>query len=102
MKFSLKIDYPFEKMEKSRKRMIARLYYKYIDRVPVNFCLVPRYFTQKFGIDYCDLFKDVETHYYWLLQFAKYQIENIPCDFCTEPVLYVHPYFDNVLSLIHI
>lgn len=98
MKFTLKIDYPFEKMEKSKRRMEARPYYKYYDRVPVNFCIVPRYFTRVFGIDYCEIFKDAETQYYWLLQFAKYQIENIPCDYCIEPVLYVHPYFDNVIA----
>lgn len=98
MKYSLNINYSIEKMEKSKKRMDAYPTYKYYDRVPVNFCVVPRYFTNAFGINYCEIFKDAETQYYWLLQFAKYQIENIPCDFCTEPVIYVHPYFDNVIA----
>ena len=98
MKFSLDINYSPEKMENSKKRMEARPYFKYHDRVPVNFCIVARYFTKAFGIDYNDIFKDAETQYYWLLQFAKYQIENIPCDFCTEPVIYMHPYFDNVIT----
>lgn len=96
MRFHLKIDYPFEKMELSRKRMEARGSFKYADRVPVNFCVVPRFFTRIFNIEYNEIFKDAETQYYWLLQFAKYQIENIPCDYCTGPTIYVHPYFDNV------
>ncbi|NJD01506.1 MAG: hypothetical protein FIA99_02630 [Ruminiclostridium sp.] len=98
MRFSLNIDYPLEKMEKSKKILEVWPYFKYFDRVPVGFCIVPRFFTRVFGIDYRKIFEDVETHYYWLLQFAKYQIENIPCDFCTEPVIYVHPYFDNVIA----
>ena len=50
-----------------------------------------------FDLPYLDFFKDAETQYYWLLQFAKYQIENIPSDYCTGPVVAVHPYFDNVV-----
>jgi hypothetical protein len=98
MRFKINIDYPAEKMEASRKRMEARNKAGYHDRVPVNFTLVPRYFANIFGIDYCEIFKDAQTQYYWLLQFAKYQIENIPCDMCTEPVIYVHPYFDNAIT----
>jgi uroporphyrinogen-III decarboxylase len=32
-----------------------------------------------------------------LLQFSRYQVENIPADFCTEPSIFIHPYFDNVV-----
>lgn len=98
MRFEINIDYPLEKMELSRKRMEARGRYQSIDRVPVNYCVVPRYFAPIFGLRYIDFFKDAETEYYWLLQFAKFQIENIPCDFCTAPVINVHPYFDNAIS----
>ena len=97
MRFEIDIDYPLEKMELSRRRMEARRQFRYIDRAPVNYCVVPRYFAPIFGLPYLDFFKDVETQYYWQLQFAKYQIENIPADFCTDPVIYVHPYFDNVI-----
>ena len=97
MRFELNIDYPLEKMTMSRQRMEARLRREYVDRVPINYCVVPRFFTPLFGLPYLDFFKDAETQYYWLLQFAKYQIENIPCDYCTEPVVYVSPYFDNVV-----
>jgi uroporphyrinogen-III decarboxylase len=97
MRFELNIDYPEEKMELSRQRMEARLQFQYVDRAPVNYCVVPRFFAPVFGLPYLDFFRDAETQYYWLLQFAKYQIENIPGDYCTGPVVYVHPYFDNVV-----
>lgn len=97
MRFHLNVDYPFEKMDQSRKRMEARVRFRYIDRVPVMYCVVPRYFAPLFNLRYIDFFKDVETHYYWQLQFAKYRIENIPEDFCCDPTIYVHPYFDNVI-----
>ena len=97
MRFELNVDYPLEKMALSRQRMEARPHFRYIDRVPVNYCIVARYFAPLFGLRYIDFFKDAETQYYWQLQFAKYQIENIPCDYCTEPVINVHPYFDNAI-----
>ena len=97
MRFEINIDYPVEKMALSRKRMEIRSSFKYLDRAPVNYCVVPRYFAPIFGLRYIDFFKDAETQYAWLLKFAKYQIENIPADFCCAPVLYVHPYFDNAI-----
>jgi len=99
VRFRLNIDYPPEKMELSRKRMEARKRFAYVDRVPVGFCLVPRYSAPLFGINYQEFFKDVETQYYWQLQFAKYRIENIPEDTtCHGPAIYVAPYFDNVVN----
>jgi hypothetical protein len=97
MRFETDIDYPLEKMVLSRKRLEARNSFKYVDRVPVNYCVVARYFAPLFGLRYIDFFKDAETQYYWQLQFAKYQIENIPCDWCTGPTITVHPYFDNAI-----
>jgi uroporphyrinogen-III decarboxylase len=97
MRFDINIDYPVEKMALSRRRLEARPHFRYVDRVPVNYCIVPRYFAPVFKLRYIDFFKNVETQYYWLLQFAKYQLENIPCDCSTEPVIYVHPYFDNAI-----
>jgi uroporphyrinogen-III decarboxylase len=97
MRFELNIDYPLEKMERSRKRMAAWLKFRYVDRVPVQYCLAPRYFAPLFNLRYLDLFKDVETQYYWELQFAKYRFENISEDVCTGPVIGVGPYFDNVV-----
>src|SRR5271157_3001349 len=97
MRFELNIDYPVEKMALSRKRVDARNHFGAVDRVPVNYCIVARYFAPIFGLRYIDFFKDAETQFYWQLQFTKYLIENIPCDFCTEPILYVHPYFDNAI-----
>ena len=97
MRFEINIDYPPEKMERSRARLRARQQFRVLDRVPVNYCVVARYFAPIFGLRYLDFFRDAETQYYWLLQFAKFQIENIPGDFCTAPVLSVHPYFDNAI-----
>lgn len=97
MRYEISIDYSPQKMELSRKRMEVRSSFKYFDRVPVAYCIVPRYFAPLFGLRYLDFFKDAETQYHWLLRFAKYQIENIPSDMCTSPVIYVHPYFDNAI-----
>jgi hypothetical protein len=99
MRFRLDIDYPVEKMEQSARRMQARSRFEVADRVPVGFCVVPRFFAPVFGLTYRDFFLDAETHYYWQLQFAKYRIENIPEDMvCTRPVIGVYPFFDNVLD----
>ena len=97
MRFEISIDYPPEKMELSRRRMEARSNFRYVDRAPVNYCVVPRYFAPLFGLRYLDFFQDVETQYSWLLQFAQYQIERIPSDYCTGPTICVHPYFDNAV-----
>ena len=98
-RFRLDIDYPAEKMEQNRRRMEASAAFGYADRVPVGFCLVPRYFTPVFGIPYNAIFASVEEHYYWQLQFLKYRIENIPEDIvCAGPGVSVGPYFDNVLD----
>jgi uroporphyrinogen-III decarboxylase len=95
--FTLNIDYPVEKMELSRRRIEARSEFRYVDRVPVQYGLWGRYFTPLFNLGYIDFFKDVETQYCWLLKFAKYRIENVPEDFCLEPTIWVHPFFDNVI-----
>ncbi len=98
MRFRLNIDYPTEKFEMNRKRMEAREHFQYVDRVPVSFCVVPRFFAPILGLKYIDFFKDAETQYYWQLQFFKYRMENIPEDIWTGPGLSVAPYFDNVLD----
>jgi len=97
VRFRVNIDYPPEKMERSRKRMETRRSFRYADRVPVQYCVVPRFFAPLFGLRYIDYFRDVEAHYHWQLQFAKFRIENIPEDTCTAPIITVHPYFDNVI-----
>lgn len=99
MRFEVNVDYPVEKMEQSRKRIEARDAFQYVDRVPVGFCLVPRYLTPIFNIPYNAIFESVEEHYRWQLQFLKYRIEHIPEDaICTSTTLCVGPYFDNVLD----
>lgn len=98
MRFEMNIDYPVEKMEKNRLRMEARAAYKVVDRVPVSFCVVPRYFTPIFKIPYKAIFENAEEHYRWQLQFVKYRMENIPEDIWTGTTVGVAPYFDNVLD----
>ena len=96
-RFTLDVDYSFEKMEQSRRRMEARNKFLYVDRVPILYGLFARFFTPLFGLKYIDFFKDAETHYRWSLQFAKYRIENIPEDYLVSPTIYVHPFFDNAI-----
>jgi len=98
-RFDLVVDYSPEAMQGNKARMDAFERREYTDRVPVSFCAAPRFFTHAFGLTYGDFFKDADTQFHYQLQFAKYRIENIPEDaFCTEPVLYVYPYFDNVMD----
>jgi len=98
-RWHLNIDYSLEQMAGNRKRMEADARFEYFDRVPVGLILVPRFFTPIIGMAYGDLFKDVETQYEVLLEFAKYRIENIPEDvFCQGPTIYIGPYFDNVVN----
>jgi uroporphyrinogen-III decarboxylase len=99
MNSDVNIDFPAEKMAASRKRMEARDRLTYTDRVPVGFCLVPRYFAPVFGIPYNTIFRNAREHFHWQLQFLKYRIEHIPEDIvCHGPTLSVGPYFDNVLD----
>jgi uroporphyrinogen-III decarboxylase len=97
MRFELDIDCSPDRMEASRLRMAARSEFRYTDRVPVGYCVVPRFFAPVFGLRYLDYFSDAETQYRWQLEFARYRIEKIPEDWCTGPVVAVHPYFDNVI-----
>jgi hypothetical protein len=97
MRFEIEIDYSPLRMEASRRRLEARKNFAIVDRVPVAYCIVPRWFAPVFGLRYLDYFSDPETQYRWQLEFAKYRIENVPEDGCTEPVVTVHPYFDNVI-----
>ena len=77
MRFNLNIDYPVERMEASGRRMEARAAFRYVDRAPVGFCLVPRYFTPVFDMPYSAIFKNAEEQFYWQLQFLRYRIEHI-------------------------
>ena len=76
----LHIDYDPAKIEMSRKRMEAVQDHRYIDRVPVSFCMAPRFYPQLLGFEYGEFFKDAETQFYWELQIAKYTMENIRSD----------------------
>ncbi|MDD5708296.1 MAG: uroporphyrinogen decarboxylase family protein [Kiritimatiellae bacterium] len=98
MKFDLTIDYPVEKLERNRQRMEARAQYRYTDRVPITYCLVPRYFTPLFNIPYKAIFENPLEHYRWQLQFAKYRMEHIPEDCWGGTTVGVSPYFDNTLD----
>lgn len=101
MRRTIAIDYPVEEMEKSRKRVEAYNGFRRADRVPVSFCIVPRFFAKQLGIRYKDIFRDADAQFGYLLQFAKYQIENVRSDMLTAPVINIHPYFDNVTSTSH-
>ena len=97
---TLHVDYPAEKISRSKAHIEAHRPGRPVqgDRVPVNFCLVPRFFAPIFDIDYEEIYRDAKTQFHWLLQFAKYQLENIPCDMLTEPVITIAPFFDNVTT----
>lgn len=99
MRFSYTIDYSPERMERSRQRMGARARFAYADRVPVGFCLVPRFFAPLARVPYCALFESAEEQFRLQLEFLQYRLEHVAEDIvCTGPALSVGPYFDNVLD----
>jgi uroporphyrinogen-III decarboxylase len=101
MKYEINVRYPSDEMEKSRKRLEAYGNWTHHDRVPVSFCIVPRYFAKAMGVTYSDIFKSADAQFEFLLQSFKYLAENIKSDMVTVPEIYVHPYFDNVSSASH-
>ena len=99
MRFDIAIDYPLEEMDKSWKRMEDYEAFRQVERVPVGFCLAPRFFMPLLKVPYQTLFADAETQYQLQLQFLKYRLENIPEDLlCTGTTVSVLPYFDNVVE----
>ena len=98
MRFAIDIDYSLDEMEASRRRLRAWQRFTYVDRVPLMYCLEPRYFAPIFGLNYQDFFRDVETQFELQLRFAKHRIENVPEDFCQSTEVVVYPYFDNVIT----
>ena len=101
MRYEMDIRYPLEEMRKSQRRVKAFEEFGRPDRVPVDFCLAPRYFTHRLGIPYSEFFQSPERQFELQLEFQRHRIENIRSDMLTEPVLWVHPYFDNVTSASH-
>lgn len=98
MRYSIDIDYAPDRMTANKRRMEARADFRYVDRVPVSFCVVPRFFAPLFGLPYNDFLRDAETQFRWQLEFAKYRYEHIPEDVCQSPAIGVAPYFDNVVN----
>jgi uroporphyrinogen-III decarboxylase len=98
MRFSLHIDIPPERIRDSARRIAACDAGAPVDRAPVGFCIVARYFAHALGADYDEFIRDPETHYSMLLAFAKYHAENIRDDFLTGPVVEIGPFFDNVVN----
>ena len=101
MRYELTIDYPTEEIEKSRRRLEAAANGMRLDRVPIIFCIVPRYFAHALGMRYGGIFEDADTQYEFLLRSAKYLAENIKSDMISTPEIFVHPYFDNVTAASH-
>ena len=101
MKYTLNIQYSVEQMEKSQRRINTYVNFERADQIPVRFCIVPRFFAKQLGVTYKDIFKSADAQFEYLLEFAKYQFENIYCDVLTQPILYSHPYFDNATSASH-
>jgi len=101
MRYEMDIRYSIDEMEKSNRRMTAYNGFQRLDRIPVSFCIVPRYFTRALDIRYNEFFKSAERQFELQLQFAKYQYEHIRSDMLTAPVLHIHPYFDNVTAASH-
>ena len=95
-RFELHIDIDPARMERSLLRMQKRAEFRYYDRVPVNFCVEPRFFAPLLGVKLGEIYQDPETQFYYLLQFAKMHAELLNSDFLTTPVIYIAPWFDNV------
>jgi uroporphyrinogen-III decarboxylase len=97
-RFSVHIEYDPQNMALSRTRYEARENFGLVDRVPVLFCLVRRYFLPLLNCGFDEFLKDVETHYELQLRYNKYRIENIVEDFCLDDAVTVYPFFENVVN----
>ncbi|MBE6904541.1 MAG: hypothetical protein E7480_08050 [Ruminococcaceae bacterium] len=97
-RFELHIDIDTSRMEQSLLRMQRRVEFKYHDRVPINFCVEPRFFAPLLNVKLCEIFKDPETQFVYLLKFAKMHAELLNSDFLISPVIYINPWFDNVIQ----
>jgi len=97
-RFSIRIEYDPQHMERSRKRLEARQDFGMVDRVPVLFCVERRYFLPLLGCGFHEFVKDVETHYDLQLQYNKYRIENVVEDFCLDESITVYPFFENMVN----
>ena len=97
-RFSIRIEYDPQNMERSRKRCEARQNFGMVDRVPVLFCVERRYFLPLLGCGFHEFVKDVETHYDLQLQYNKYRIENVVEDFCFDESVTVYPFFENMVN----
>jgi len=101
MRYEIKVNYPVDEIDKSRKRLESCANGTRYDRVPVSFCIVPRYFAKAMGVTYSDIFRDADVQFEFLLQSGKYLAENIKSDMFSSPEISMHPYFDNVTSASH-
>lgn len=83
-------------MDDIAKRNNARLYKKYYDRVPVGFCIEPRYICKFFKIPLGEYYKSAKIQLELAIEYFRFQVENIPCDNHAGPNFYITPYFENV------
>ncbi len=95
--FVLRIEYSAKRMQLNRARSQALINFKYIDRVPVSLS-AGRHILGLFGIGRDEYRKDVQTQYYWQLQFIKWAAENLPDDHFQNPEITVGPSFGNVVD----
>ena len=85
-------------MAANRKRWVAWKNYEYADRVRVQAGVETRNMLTARGVSWPDYVRDVEEHYYHQLLNHKWRIENVPDDFCTEPVILVLPDSQNTIA----
>ena len=89
MRHEVDIKYPADRMAANRERWVAWKNYEYADRVRVQAGVETRYMLAARGVTWPDYMDNVEDHYFHQLLNQKWRIENVPDDFCTEPVILV-------------
>jgi len=96
-KYKIDIGYPSEKMEENKRRFEATASLKPTDRAPVLFGTLERFYLRERGVGYLEFFSDSRTMLHNEIMNRAWAIENIPDDRCVDKVLYVTPWWENVV-----
>jgi hypothetical protein len=97
-KYKINIKYPIEDMRKNKLRFEAARNFIQNDRVPVLFGIFERFILKERGVGYLEFFNDSKTMLHHEVLNQKWAIENIPDDRCQEKIIWVYPWWENVVN----
>ncbi|MCL5986214.1 MAG: uroporphyrinogen decarboxylase family protein [Actinobacteria bacterium] len=97
-KYKINIKYSSEVMKKNKVRLESAKNFLRSDRVPVLFGIFERYILKERGVGYLEFFSDSRAMLHHEILNQKWAIENIPDDRCQENIIWVYPWWENVVN----